>query len=85
MPKALARSFGCVNVTVSSDSAAGASTAPKAPCSARAPSSMLVLTAAPPSAEAPAKPIRPMRKARRRPHRSAMRPPNSSSPPNARA
>ena len=35
MPNALARSAGSVKVVVSSDSAAGASSAPKTPCSAR--------------------------------------------------
>ncbi|MET9460678.1 hypothetical protein ABZY05_37280 [Streptomyces canus] len=41
------------------------------------------LTAAPPSAEARAKPTSPTRKARLRPHRSPPRPPNSSRPPKA--
>ena len=85
MPKARARSLGAVNMTVSRDSADGASSAPKAPCKARAPNSIASLTAAPPSAEATANPMRPVIRARRRPHRSAMRPPASSRPPKASA
>ncbi len=52
MPKALPRSAGLVNVTVSVDSAAGASIAPNAPWIARPMSSIVKLLAAPPSAEA---------------------------------
>ncbi|SLA06479.1 Uncharacterised protein [Mycobacteroides abscessus subsp. abscessus] len=85
MPNAFARSLGAVNITVNSDNAAGARSAPNAPCSARAPKSMPWFSAAPPSAEASANPTNPTISARRRPHRSAMRPPKSSSPPNASA
>ena len=85
MPNAFARSLASVKVTASSESAAGASSAPKTPCAARELSSIASLAAAPPTAEAPAKPIRPMTKARLRPHRSPIRPPKSSSPPKARA
>ncbi len=85
MPNAFARSLASVNSTASRESAAGASRAPKMPWSARAPSSVPVLFAMPPRAEAMAKPTRPIRKARLRPHRSATRPPKSSSPPKARA
>src|SRR3954449_9149605 len=46
-PKAVARSRPLVKVVVTSDSAAGASSAPKMPCRARAPNSMPVLTAEP--------------------------------------
>ena len=56
MPNALLRSSGSVNVVVSSDSAAGASIAANAPCTARAPTSTPKLCAAPPTADAPAKP-----------------------------
>ncbi len=52
MPNALPRSFGSVNVVASSDSAAGASIAPKTPWQARAVTSMAKLTEAPPTAEA---------------------------------
>ena len=47
--------------------AAGAISAAKAPCSARELNSMASLTATPPNADAAAKPIRPMMKARLRP------------------
>ena len=85
MPNALARSGGSVKVVVSSDSAAGASSAPKTPCSARAATSSSKLWAAPPSAEATAKPSRPAMKVRLRPKRSPMRPPSSSRLPKASA
>ena len=84
-PNARARSLGCVNVVVRTDSAAGASTAPNTPCRARAPTSMANDWAAPPSAEAAAKPTRPMRNMRRRPNMSERRPPSSSRLPKASA
>ncbi len=82
-PKARARSFGSVNVTVSSDSEAGAITAANAPCNARAPKSMAPFCAKPPRAEAAAKPRRLMMNIRLRPMKSAIRPPISNRPPNA--
>src|SRR5215471_13656426 len=82
-PNALPRSAGLVNVTVSVDSAAGASIAPNAPCAPRPITSIAKLVAAPPSAVAAAKPTRPMISIRRRPTRSDSRPPSSSSPPKA--
>ena len=66
-PKALARSFGSVNVTVTMDREAGAIRAAKAPWSARAANSSSWFGARPPRAEAPANPIRPMMKVRFRP------------------
>ncbi len=84
MPKAFPRSLGSVKVVVSSDSADGARTAAKTPCSARAANSIAGVVAAPPIAEAVAKPISPMTKVRLRPTRSAIRPPSSSRPPKAR-
>jgi hypothetical protein len=51
MPNALPRSFGSVNVVVSSDSADGTSSAANAPWQARAMISMAKLTEAPPMAE----------------------------------
>ncbi|MGC0410444.1 hypothetical protein RKD31_003687 [Streptomyces sp. SAI-163] len=84
MPKAFPRSLGSVNVVVSRDSAEGARTAAKTPWRARAPKSIAEVVAAPPIAEAAAKPISPMTKVRLRPTRSATRPPSSSRPPNAR-
>ena len=85
MPKALLRSAGSVNVVVSSDRIAGASSAANRPCTARAPMSMPTSTEAPPMAEATAKPIMPTMKTHLRPTTSAMRPPISSSEPKASA
>ena len=82
-PNARARSLGSVYVVVSRDSAAGASSAAKAPWIARAPTSMVKLWAAPPSADATAKPMMPMMKIRLRPNRSDSRPPSSSRLPKA--
>jgi hypothetical protein len=81
----LLRSAGSVNVVVSSERMAGASSAAKAPCTARAAISMPTSTAAPPTAEATAKPTRPMMKTHLRPIMSAIRPPMSSSDPKASA
>ena len=69
----------------SSDSAAGASIAANAPCTARADTSMPKLTAAPPTAEAAAKPTSPVMNIALRPIRSASLPPSSSRLPNASA
>jgi hypothetical protein len=83
-PNALPRSLESRNVTVSSDSAAGASSAPKAPWQARATTSMSKLPAAPPNADAPAKPMRPTMNVAFRPIRSVSLPPSSSRLPKAR-
>lgn len=77
MPKALAFSLRSVNVVASRARAAGASIAAKAPWKARAVTSMPKLVEAPPTAEATAKPLRPMRKVCLRPIRSDSRPQNS--------
>jgi len=82
IPKALPRSFESLNVVVSSDSAAGASIAANTPWHARAVTSIAKLTEAPPTAEATAKPTRPVRNITFRPIRSASRPQNSSRLPN---
>ena len=66
-PKAVARSFTSVKVTVMSERAAGANNAANAPWSARAPNSIGAFTATPPRAEAPANPSRPMMNMRLRP------------------
>ena len=84
-PNALPRSFGSLNVVVSRDSAAGASSAANAPWQARAVISMAKLTEAPPTAEARAKPMRPVRNVTLRPKRSPRRPPNSSRLPKVSA
>jgi len=82
MPNALPRSFGSLNVVVSSDSAAGASIAPNAPWHARAVTSMTKPVDAPPIADAAAKPASPVMNMTLRPIRSASRPQNSSRLPN---
>ena len=82
-PNARPRSSGSLNVVVRSDSAVGASSAANAPCSARAPTSTPKLWAAPPTAEATAKPIRPTTRVGLRPRLSPIRPPTSSRLPNA--
>src|SRR5271165_3580322 len=85
MPNALARSGEPANVTGSSDNADGASSAPNAPCSARAPTSIPKDWANPPMAEAPAKPISPAMKVHLRPNKSPSFPPSSKRLPNASA
>ena len=65
------------------DSTDGASNAPKSPCSPRAPISMSVVCAAPPTADARAKPVTPIISVRFGPNMSLMRPPSSRKPPNA--
>src|SRR5271163_2575618 len=85
MPNAFARSGEPANVTVNSDNADGASSAPKAPCSARAPTSIPKDWANPPIAEAPAKPISPAMNVHLRPNRSPSFPPSSNRLPNASA
>src|SRR6266516_1880045 len=75
MPNALPRSFGSVNVVVSSDSADGTSSAANAPWQARAMISMAKFTEAPPMADTPANPARPARNVTFRPNRSASPPP----------
>ncbi len=85
IPNALPRSSGSVNVVVSRPSADGARSAPNPPCSARAATSTPKLCAAPPMAEAPAKPMSPTMKVHLRPKRSPRRPPSRSRLPNASA
>ena len=82
-PNAFARSFGTVNVTEMIARAAGARSAPKTPCSARDAKSRPCVDAIPPSADAPANPRSPMMKIFLRPMKSPIRPPSSSSEPNA--
>ena len=84
-PNALGRSGEPANVTVSSESAEGASSAPNAPCSARAATSTPNDWAKPPTAEASENPIRPAMKVHLRPKRSPSLPPRSSRLPNASA
>jgi hypothetical protein len=84
-PKALARSLGAVNMAASSDNAAGARSAPNAPCAARPATSIPKFTATPPITEDTAKPTRPMMNSRRRPRTSVRRPPSRSRAPKASA
>jgi hypothetical protein len=81
----LPRSFGSLNVVDRIDRAAGARSAPNAPWAARAATSMPKLVAAPPTADAAAKPSAPVRNVILRPIRSPSRPPTSSRLPNASA
>ena len=85
IPNALPRSSGSVNVVVSNDNAEGASSAPNAPCSARAATKTPKDCAAPPSADAIANPSKPTTNVHLRPNRSEMRPPSSRRLPNASA
>ena len=59
VPNALPRPFGSVNVVAISDRADGARSAAKTPWQARAVTNIVKLTAAPPTAEAAAKPTSP--------------------------
>ena len=85
MPNAFARSGESANVTVSSDSADGASSAPNAPCSVRAITRTSKEGASPPRNDAAEKPIKPAMKVHLRPKRSPIFPPTSSRLPNASA
>src|SRR6202020_1681483 len=85
MPNAFGRSGESANVTVSSDNADGASSAPNAPCSARAATSIANDCDRPPIAEASEKPASPAMNVHLRPNRSPSLPPSRSSDPNASA
>src|SRR4051794_29920430 len=80
-PRALLRSEPSRNVVVTIDRAAGERSAAPRPCTARAAISQLSDCAKPPSKDASANRTRPLMKTRRRPSRSAMRPPSSRKPP----
>ena len=83
MPSAVLRSRPCGNVTVTMASAAGDSSAPPKPCSARAAIRTPDDGARPPASEPSANSPRPARKTRRRPSTSPRRPPSSRKPPNS--
>jgi hypothetical protein len=83
MANALPRSRKSVKVVVSRARTDGASSAPKAPCTVRAVTSIGKLTDAPPMAEAPAKPANPMINVRLRPNMSPIRPPSRRRLPKA--
>src|SRR5262245_41279340 len=75
------RSAPSAKIEVTSDNAAGASSAAPTPWIARAPNSHSALCASPPSNEAAENTPRPTLKVRRRPTRSAIRLPSSRNPP----
>ena len=85
MPNALGRSGELAKVTVSSDNADGASSAPNIPWNARAATSIANDWARPPTTEASEKPISPAMNVHLRPNRSPSLPPSSSRLPNASA
>ena len=85
IPNAVGRSGDPSNVTVSNDSAEGASSAPKAPWSVRAATSTPKDWARPPIAEAIENPTRPPMRVHLRPNRSPSFPPSNRRLPNASA
>ena len=82
IPSALFRSAPSSNVVITIESAAGEMIAAPRPCTARAPISIPSDCARPQTSEAAVKTTTPTRKTRRRPSRSAARPPSSRKPPN---
>jgi hypothetical protein len=84
-PSAVLRSLPSGNVVVRIDSAAGVIIAEPSPCSAREPISAVSLQARPESNDAKLKTTSPTRNTRRRPSRSAARPPSNRKPPNISA
>ncbi|MET3961506.1 hypothetical protein ABIE44_001440 [Marmoricola sp. OAE513] len=84
MPSALLRSEPSGKVVVMIDSAAGEAIAAPRPWTARAAISQVSFWAKPPASEASAKSAIPIMKTRRRPKKSARRPPRSRKPPKVR-
>ena len=83
IPSALLRSDPSANVVVTIERAAGEMIAAPSPWIDRAAISQPSEVANPPASDAVENTARPMMKRRRRPSRSAMRPPSSRKPPNA--
>ena len=81
IPSALLRSAPSGKVVITIDSAVGVMIAAATPCTARAVSSASLVPASPAPSEASANRPVPTMNIRRRPSRSAARPPSSSSPP----
>jgi hypothetical protein len=81
MPSALLRSAPSWNVVVTIDSAVGVMTAAAMPWTTRATSSAVTDPASPAPSDASANSAVPAMNTRRRPSRSAARPPRSRSPP----
>src|SRR5262249_45226585 len=84
-PKATFRSLPSVNVVIRIESAAGGVTPAPRPRNARAPISEASDHAKPASSDEIVNRTIPIRKMRRRPSRSAARPPSSKNPPNTSA
>jgi hypothetical protein len=84
-PSARVRSGPSRNIVVSNDSAAGAIKAPATPCTARLTSNIAPDCAKPAVRQDAANNHSPAMNMRRRPYRSAARPPSISRPPNASA
>ena len=82
-PRALLRSAPSLNRVVTMERAAGETNAAPRPCAARAAISWPCVAAKPAAREAIPTIARPAMKMRRRPRRSAARPPSSRKPPNA--
>ena len=81
IPSALLRSAPSRKVVATIESAAGERIAAPRPCTARAATSCPEVLARPPASEASAKSTSPNMKTRRRPSRSASRPPSRRKPP----
>ena len=81
IPNAFGQSSVPANVTVRSDSAAGASSAPNTPCVARAATSRPNDCASPPTADAAENPTNPAINAHLRPNRSPTLPPDQQQAP----
>ena len=84
-PSAMLRSLPSEKVVIRIESAAGAMIAAPRPCTARAPISDVSLHASAARSDADVKTTRPEMNMRRRPRRSAARPPRSRKPPNTSA
>ncbi len=84
IPNALFRSaVSCWKAALMIESVAGETIAPPSPCIARKMISAVPLPESPQASEPPMKSTIPTMKTRRRPSRSAARPPSSRKPPNA--
>ena len=84
MPSARLRSAPSAKMVMTIDSAAGNTTAAPTPCRPRITISTVSLPASPHASEAAANTASPTMKTRRRPSRSAARPPSSINPPKLR-
>ncbi len=80
-PSALLRSAPSGNMFITIDSAAGKTTAAPSPCSPRIAIRNPLLVASPAATDAAVNTARPSIRMRRRPSRSAARPPSSRKPP----